>query len=439
MTNELTNLVWWHVYPLGFCGAPIRDWYDFSSPTTAGAGTGVDACVVTDAELDSQAGQRRLRRLINWLDYARDVGFGGLILGPIFASATHGYDTLDQFQVDPRLGDEGDFFALVAACRERGLKLVLDGVFSHVGEQHPWLRHDIVAGSEGGDLFDIEWEAAGGPRPRVWEGHGQLVRFNHQSAAARDYAVRVMEHWLERGIDGWRLDAAYSVPTDFWAEVIGRVRKRFPDAWFLAEMIHGDYAEFQAESLVDTVTQYELWKSVWSSIKDQNFFELDWTLQRHNALLEHFVPQTFIGNHDVTRIASTLGEPGALVAAVVLFTVAGTPSVYAGDELGMLGVKTDGWSGDDDVRPEFPDRPDHPAVAGGSVLDAYRRLIALRAERPWLVTATTSSVSLENTRYTYRVTSATNPGDWLEVELNLSSPQPAATICDTQGNRLITL
>ena len=80
-----------------------------------------------------------------------------------------------------------------------------------------------------------------------------------------------MSHWLDRGADGWRLDAAYAVPETFWAQVLPRVRRVHPQAWFLAEVIHGDYGAFAAASGVDSVTQYELWKAIWSSINYTNF------------------------------------------------------------------------------------------------------------------------------------------------------------------------
>ncbi len=406
----IDHAIWWHVYPLGFCDAPIREAAPAPGP--------------------------RLRRLVAWLDYAVDLGASGLLLGPIFASQTHGYDTTDHFQIDPRLGREADFDDLVTQCHARGLRLVLDGVFSHVSEHHPELSRALREGpgSPAAALFDIDWAAPGGPVPHVFEGHGSLARLNHSAPATREYTQRVLEYWLERGIDGWRLDAAYSVAPDFWAAVLPPVKQRFPESWVLGEVIHGDYSAFVAESHVDSVTQYELWKAIWSSLNDRNFFELEWALQRHNQFLASFTPNTFIGNHDVTRIASMVGQDAAVVALTILLTVGGIPSIYAGDEQGFTGIKEERVGGDDDVRPPFPDDPTGLAPWGQPILRAHQGLIGVRRRHPWLVNATTEQLSLDNTRYTYRTTAA-DGSSHLDVTLDISGV-PTASVSDAAGNVL---
>ena len=134
------------------------------------------------------------------------------------------------------------------------------------------------------------------------------MALNHDEPAVADFVVEVMEHWLRRGADGWRLDAAYAVPSSFWAPVTARVRSSHPNAYFVGEYIHGDYAAEVRSGGLDSATQYELWKAVWSSLNDANFFELAAAFERHNALLGSYAPLTFIGNHDVTRIASKLTD-----------------------------------------------------------------------------------------------------------------------------------
>jgi glycosidase len=213
--------------------------------------------------------------------------------------------------------------------------------------------------------------------------------------------------------------------------VLPRVRRKHPDAWFVAEVIHGDYSAFVAASTADSVTQYELWKAVWSSLNDGNLHELDWALQRHNAFQDTFAPLTFVGNHDVTRVASKLERPEHLGhALVLLFTTGGVPSVYAGDELGYLGVKEDRAGGDDAVRPEFTTPPTGIGGDAGDVLNLHRYLIGLRRRHPWLHEARTSALRLENRCYVYE----TRHGeDALIVGLNLEDTAVALPVAELTG------
>lgn len=413
------SCIWWHVYPLGFCGAPIRPDAD-----------------VPDGEDWRPTDEPRLLRLLPWLDHAVELGANGLLLGPVFDSWTHGYDTLDHTRIDPRLGTEADFDALVAACHERGLRVALDGVFNHVGDRHPRFRTAVADGLTGpaADWFAIDRTDPANPRPRDFEGHRSLVALDHRNPAVADLVADVMIRWLDRGADAWRLDAAYAVDPGFWARVLPRVRERHPDAWFLGEVIHGDYPGYVAASGLDSITQYELWKAIWSSIRDRNFFELDWALVRHAEFLQRFTPTTFVGNHDVTRIASTVGADGAVVALAVLMTVGGIPTIYAGDEHAFTGVKEERLGGDDDIRPAFPASPADLAGWGAGTYRAHQDLIGLRRRHPWLTTATTSTVTLTNTRYVYRATAA-DGGASIVVDLDLTAA-PAVTVTDDAGARL---
>jgi glycosidase len=355
------HAIWWQVYPLGFVGAFPAD------PPPTGD-------------------EHRLRRIVDWLDHAIELGASGIALGPVFASRTHGYDTSDHYRIDPRLGDDADFDHLVAEAHQRGLRVLLDGVFNHVGTdfaQTSWFR-------KRGNDFDR------------FEGHGELIALDHDDPDVVAYTVDVMTHWLARGADGWRLDAAYAVPDRFWAQVLPRVRQAFGDAWFVGEVLHGDYSAHVREAGFDSVTQYELWKAIWSSLNDANFHELDWALVRHNEFLDDFVPMTFVGNHDVTRIASRLDNTRHLEhALVILLTTGGTPSVYAGDESGYRGVKEERVGGDDAVRPEFTAPLMGVDELGHDVFRLHQYLIGLRRRHPWLHTARTSPLRLANTQYVY--------------------------------------
>lgn len=407
------HAIWWHVYPLGAVGAPIR------TPDTAPE-------------------PHRLDRLVPWLDHAVRLGTNGLLLGPVFASSTHGYDTTDHFRVDPRLGTDEDLDRLLAAAHGRGLRVLLDGVFHHVGAEHPLVAQVLAEGRDGprARFLRVDWDHPDGPRTADFEGHRTLVALNHDDPSVVEYVVDVMTHWLARGVDGWRLDAAYAVPPAFWARVLPRVREHHPDAWVVGEVIHGDYAGFVAGSAVDSVTQYELWKAVWSSLLDRNFWELDHALRRHDGFVGTFVPQTFVGNHDVTRLATRVGPQAAVLALVVLLTVAGVPSVYYGDELGWTGAKEDREGGDDAVRPALPASPDALGDDEQRVLRVHQEVIALRRRHPWLHTARTSSDELTNTRYRYTASSA-DGAHRLHVELDVTDV-PRAVVRDADGQVLFT-
>jgi cyclomaltodextrinase / maltogenic alpha-amylase / neopullulanase len=390
--------IWWQVYPLGFVGAER------------------EACACIGVA-------HRLGHLSAWLDYVVNLGASGIMLGPIFASSTHGYDTVDHFQIDKRLGDGADFDEFIAAAHHRGLRVVLDGVFNHVGRECPIFRRAIAGGpsSPEASWFRLTWPAdsALGKEPdyATFEGHRQLVALNHDEPAVADYVTHVMTHWLERGADGWRLDAAYAVPRRFWTHVLSAVRARYPDAYIFGEVIHGDYTGFVRETGVDAVTQYELWKAIWSALNARNFFELAWSLERHNTMLDTFVPQTFIGNHDVTRIASQLSDQRHLAhALVILMTCGGVPSIYAGDEQAFRGIKEHRAGGDDAIRPAFPATPAQLAPFGWPTYRLHQELIGLRRRYPWLHRARSRMMELHNTDLTFE---AFHEQNRLWVALNL--------------------
>lgn len=358
------NTIWWQTFPLGACGAPIR--------MREGDDSG-----------------HRLNRLLPWLDYVVELGCNGLLLGPIFESVSHGYDTLDHFSVDRRLGDDADFAKLIEQCNERGIRVMLDGVFNHISRSHPRVR-ELAARNPDGSLVS-------------WEGHDELVTLDHSNRGVVELVAEIMKYWLGRGISGWRLDVAYAVPPQFWREVTKIVRKDFPDALFLGEVIHGEYAEIIEESTLDTLTQYELWKGIWSSISTENFWELAWSLKRHEEFSQDFVPQTFIGNHDVERIATQVGEAGAVLGATALMTLPGMPSIYYGDEQAFQGRKLEGFGADDELRPPLPERPEDLAPVGKWMENIYKGLISIRRQNPWIARGKTCVDGKENEWIEYTV------------------------------------
>jgi cyclomaltodextrinase / maltogenic alpha-amylase / neopullulanase len=414
MLSSTEQAIWWHVYPLGFVGA------ERESRTRSSI-------------------EHRFGKLVAWLDYAVNLGASGLLLGPIFASSTHGYDTIDHFRIDPRLGDEADFEAFISSAHQRGLRVILDGVFNHVGRDCPIFQRAVAGGpgSTEASWFRLTWPPNWNPGEEpdcaTFEGHRQLVTLNHDEPAVAEYVTSVMNHWLDRGVDGWRLDAAYAVPRRFWKKALTLVRARYPDGYVFSEVIHGDYAAFVRETGVDAVTQYELWKAIWSALNDRNFFELAWALDRHNAMLETFVPQTFVGNHDVTRIASQLtDERHRAHALVILMTCGGTPSIYAGDEQAFHGIKEYREGGDDAIRPAFPETPADLAPFGWPIYRLHQELIGLRRRYSWLHRAESRVIELRNTDLLLEVSHEENR---LWVVLSVSD-SPVVRVINARADRL---
>ena len=170
----IEHALWWHVYPLGACGAPIRRGPD-------------DLDVV-----------HRLTAPLDWLDHLVSLGCNGLQLGPVFASETHGYDTTDHLRIDPRLGSTDDFDRLVEACHARGLRVLLDGVFNHVGRAHPAYRAAVEHGPDHPDaaILAIRWPDGWEPG-REPEDHGGVGRID-PSVGVRE-SVPGAEPGEERG------------------------------------------------------------------------------------------------------------------------------------------------------------------------------------------------------------------------------------------------
>ncbi|MCL3777973.1 MULTISPECIES: alpha-amylase family glycosyl hydrolase [unclassified Actinomyces] len=382
----------WHVFPLGAVGAePLRPDGDPAGPSSpAGA----------------VAAEHRLLRLVPWLDHLVGLGANVLQLGPVLDSMSHGYDTVDYLRVDPRLGTEEDLVTLIAEAHARGVKVMLDGVFNHTGLAHPAFARLAQEGPScaSAGMYRLTWPGGEeawvpgtAPGYERFEGQDWLPALNHASPEVAGLVAGVMEHWCERGVDGWRLDAAYAVDPVFWRSVLPRVRDRFPQVYVYGEVIHGDYAGVVEASGMDAVTQYELRQAVWHSLADANLFELDWTLTRHAEMLGRFVPWTFVGNHDTTRIASALGDRRLLGHALaLLLLLPGTPAVYYGDEEGLEAVKEERLGGDDAIRAPLPPAPWGEESPGAPTRHLHAELIALRRRLPWLHDAVLERLHLDN-------------------------------------------
>ena len=210
--------------------------------------------------------------VIDALDRLQAMGITCLYLTPIFSSAAnHRYHAYDYFEVDPLLGGNAALRDLIDAVHHRGMRLVLDGVFNHCGRGF-WAFHHVVengADSPYRDWFHVHrWPLQPYPAPGEdcgydgWWALPDLPKFNHANPGVREHLLAVGRHWLEQGIDGWRLDVPAEVPADFWVEFRQMVRATNPEAWIVGE-VWGDATPWLQGDHFDGVMNYRLG---WSSL-----------------------------------------------------------------------------------------------------------------------------------------------------------------------------
>lgn len=296
-----------------------------------------------------------LGRIVDWIPALRRVGANTLLLGPVFESEYHGYDTVDLLRVDPRLGTNRDLAELSRHLRGQGIGLVLDAVLNHVGRSHPLVR-EVVRDGRGSPKarwiagYDPSGPGCGGLpfAYEGWKGHHDLVKLDTSLPEVREWLTETVFQWMDEfGIAGLRLDAADCLDGGFLRLLGERCRERDPSFLLLGEAVHGDhYPRLLGESGLDAVTDYEAYKSLWSSHNDANFHELSWTLERlfgEDGICEGRLLQSFADNHDVDRVASTLRDPSHLYTLYgILFSMPGIPSVYCGSEFGLAGRRAPG-------------------------------------------------------------------------------------------------
>lgn len=338
MTTINQDSIFYHIYPLGACNAPHYNDF-FSEP------------------------QPRLRQILGWLDHIQSLGAKALYLGPVFESSSHGYDTADYYHVDRRLGTRADLGELSRQLHARGMHLVLDGVFNHVGRNF-WAFRDLQANGKNSsyrnwfsDLRFDQRSPHGDPFSyAAWNGHFDLVKLNLAEPAARWHLFDAIRMWKEEfQIDGIRLDAADALSFDFLRELRAFINQLDPKMWLMGEVIHGDYRQWANPGMLHATTNYELFKSLFSSFNDSNFFELAYSLNREfgaqGIYRDIATLYNFADNHDVSRIASQLRDKQQLhLLYFLLFTMPGIPSVYYGSEFSFEGLKqSDDWN----LRPAF--------------------------------------------------------------------------------------
>ena len=320
--------VFYQIYPLGFCGAPFEN-------------DGVQ--------------EHRILKVLDWIDHIKETGCDAIYFSPVFESDTHGYNTRDYTKIDCRLGTNEDFKKVCDALHEAGIKVVLDGVFNHVGRGF-WAFKNVLEkkwDSPYKDWFNISFDGNSNYNDGLWyegwEGHYDLVKLNLRNPAVTEHIFNCVRRWREEfGIDGLRLDVAYCLDFEFLKNLRGVCKALDPEFFILGELLHGDYARWVNPEMLDSATNYECYKGLHSSFNSMNMFEIC------HSLKNQFGPEqwcrykgmhllSFVDNHDVSRIASVLKDERHLpLIYALMFGMPGIPCVYYGSEWGTKADKKDG-------------------------------------------------------------------------------------------------
>ena len=328
--------VFYQIYPLGFCGAPFEN-------------DGVQT--------------HKIKKVEEWIPHMKKLGINAIYFSPVFESDTHGYNTRDYKKIDVRIGTNEDFKEVCEKLHENGIRVVLDGVFNHVGrgfyqfqdvlknrENSPYLNWFHINLGGNSNYNDGLWYEG-------WEGNYDLVKLNLQNGEVVNHILDAVQFWInEFDIDGLRLDVAYCLDENFVRTLRSFTTERKADFFLLGEMLHGDYNRLMNDSMLHSATNYECYKGLYSSFNSMNMFEINhsllrqfgpenWTLYKGKHLL------SFVDNHDVTRVASILSNEKHLpLIYAMCFGMPGIPCVYYGSE---WGTRADKSQGDPALRPCF--------------------------------------------------------------------------------------
>lgn len=323
--NWINDAVFYNIYPLGFCGAPREN----------------------DKKLTY-----RLDKIYDWIDHFKKLGVNAIVFNPVFESSRHGYDTIDYYKIDSRLGDNESFKKICDTLHKNGIKVLLDGVFNHVGrdffaftdiKQHGmssiycnWF-HNIRFDRQSpkGDNFSYEG----------WAGHYDLVKLNLSNEIVVNHLLEAVEFWInEFDIDGLRLDAADCIDIEFFKKLKKTCKNLKSDFWLYGEITSGDYNRWANDSALDSVTNYEVYKALYSCHNDRNYFEFAHSMDRQcgpYGIYKNLYLYNFVDNHDVNRLSSNLNDKSLIKNAYTLmFTMPGAPSIYYGSEFGIEGKRT---------------------------------------------------------------------------------------------------
>ncbi len=375
--------VFYHIYPLGLCGAPKQNSYE--------------------------APVHRLNTLLPWISHIKEIGCNAIYIGPLFESVGHGYETTDYKKLDSRLGTNEDLTNFVSECHKQGIRVILDGVFNHTGRDFFAFR-DIKEKRENSQYKDwycnVNFSGNNsyndGFSYENWGGYDLLAKLNQRNDAVKDYICDVIRFWVsEFQIDGIRLDAADVMDFNYMQALRNVANEVKPDFWLMGEVIHGNYSRWANEGTLHSVTNYMLHKALYSAHNDHNYFEVAHTIKYVNDMVgESLNLYTFVDNHDVERIYTKLKNKAHFVPVhIMLYTLPGIPSLYYGSEFGIEGKKEQ--FSDDSLRPALNYDDYKNAVQTNACTKLIAALGKIRQNTPALCYGDYKELELQTTHYAY--------------------------------------
>ncbi len=346
--------------------------------------------------------------VVEHLDHIQQLGVTALYFCPVFQStANHRYHTHDYYQIDPLLGGNSAFRALLDAAHQRGLKVVLDGVFNHASRGFFYFNHllENESASPYKDWFRVHrfplhaYDDHHSPNYDAWWGLRALPKLNTDQPQVREYIMQIGEYWVRQGIDGWRLDVPEEINSPgFWEEFRTRVKRVNRDAYIVGEIWNVATAFLQGDRF-DGVMNYLFAEATLAFAGGKHvvhkMFEgrgynpaqhmtgtvyrerLNWLLGLYPWEIQ-LTQMNLLDSHDTARAITLLGGDMASVrlATLLLMSFPGAPCIFAGDEIGQ-----EGGLPEYDTRRSFP--WDRPELWRNDVLAYHRELIALRrAHKP---------------------------------------------------------
>ncbi|EMU53775.1 MULTISPECIES: alpha-amylase family glycosyl hydrolase [Clostridium] len=373
--------------------------------------------------------KNRLIKIEEWIPHLKKMSINAIYFGPVFESSYHGYDTRDYLNIDKRLGTNEDFKDLCKKLHENDIKIVLDGVFNHVGREF-WAFKDIQKNGRNskycswfsGLNFDSRSPMGDDFNYESWNGCYDLVKLNLWNRDVVEYLLHAVEFWIDEfDIDGLRLDAADKIIFDFFKELKIFTEKKKDNFWLMGEIIHGDYNRWANKDSLDSVTNYECYKGIYSSHNDKNYFEIAYSLNRmfgNGGIYKDLCLYNFVDNHDVNRLASTLKVQEYLFNVyTILYTMPGVPSIYYGSEYGIKAVKGD--KTDLPLRPSV-DEIENYEDKNNELFDHIEKLGRIRVVSEALKNGNYEQVIIKNEQYVF---SRTSKNDKIYIVLNLSDKE----------------